>query len=363
MIKKIKGVKSEKYIIYCMTWLLILFFSPLKGQDAHFSQFYASPLTLNPATVGTYGGTFRVSTLYRDQWRSAVDQPLQTYTVNGDVKFNVAYNKNYSPDIVGLGITFFGDRVNSFEFNTNQIVLTAGYHKSLDVRTKQYLGIAVQGGILARSLNYENLTFEDQFNAVDGYTLATGENLVPNNRAASDISLGLYYTISPSKIFDFHAGLGYFHINRPNMSWYNIEEIRDPNVNKTDVIHPKWSAHLGASYKYADFITFQPRANVLIQGPYSELNLGGTFRFKVSKRSGKYFLLGPYIRGVQNKNAMGLESVIAMTGLEMNDFIFGFSYDQNVGGIIRGRRSLSSFEFSVIYIGEYHNEDNFCPQW
>ncbi|HRO74191.1 MAG TPA: type IX secretion system membrane protein PorP/SprF, partial [Saprospiraceae bacterium] len=30
------------------------------AQDAHFSQFYASPLTMNPATAGTYKGTFRI---------------------------------------------------------------------------------------------------------------------------------------------------------------------------------------------------------------------------------------------------------------------------------------------------------------
>ncbi len=351
----------QKWIFTASSILFLL--HQICGQDAHFSQFYASPLTLNPATVGTYGGTFRVSTLYRDQWRSAVDQPIQTYTINGDVKFDLAFDKSKTPDVVGLGITFFGDRVNSFELNTNQIVLTAGYHKSLDARTKQYLGIAVQGGILAKSLNYENLTFEDQFNSVDGYTFATGENLVPNNKAAADLSIGLYYTISPSKIFNFHAGLGYFHLNRPNMSWYDLNEIRDPNINKIDQIHPRWSAHVGASYKYSDFLYIQPRANFLSQGAYSELNLGSTFRFKVSKTRGQYFLVGPYVRGAKNINNFGIESIIGMAGLEMNDFILGFSYDQNVGSFLRGRRSLSSFEFSIIYIGDYHNEDNFCPQW
>ena len=87
------------------------------------------------------------------------------------------------------------------------------------------------------------------------------------------------------------------------------------------------------------------------------------FKFKVSKTSGKYFHLGPYIRGVQNANSFGIESIIGMTGFELNDFIFGFSYDQNVGSFLRGRRSLSAFEFSIVYIGNYHNEDNFCPQW
>jgi type IX secretion system PorP/SprF family membrane protein len=102
------------------------------AQDPHFSQFYASPLTLNPAIAGTYTGTFRISTLYRDQWRAAIDTPLRTFAMSGDVKFDVKVNAKNLPDAIGLGITFFGDRVATFDYNTNQILLSAAYHKVLD---------------------------------------------------------------------------------------------------------------------------------------------------------------------------------------------------------------------------------------
>ena len=125
---------------------VILFSTQTNAQDPHFSQFYGSPLTLNPAIAGTYTGTFRISTIYRDQWRSAVDDPLRTFAASGDVKFNLNYGAiKGNPDIVAVGITFFSDRVNTFDFNTNQILLTAAYHKSLDKKTKQYIGIGIQG--------------------------------------------------------------------------------------------------------------------------------------------------------------------------------------------------------------------------
>lgn len=358
-------VKLDRWMKVGFSAVVFMFLlSKTWAQDPHFSQFYASPLTLNPAIAGTYSGTFRISTIYRDQWLTAVDDPLRTFALSGDVKFELKNGSKKSlSDIVALGITFFGDRVSTFDYNTNQIVLTAAYHKSLDQRTKQYLGIGVQGGIFQRSVNYENLSFEDQFNAIDGYTNPTGENLPVNNRAYSDLSLGLYYSVTPSKSFNFHAGLGYFHLNKPNISYYNSPDIIDPNLIKTDTLNAKWSVHTGASIKTSERAYIQPRINALAQGQHAELNLGATFRYKVSKTKGQYFLLGPYFRGVKNYNNFGLESFIAMAGFEMNNFIVGVSYDQNIGSIVKDRRSLSSLEVSIIYIGEHHNDDHFCPQW
>jgi type IX secretion system PorP/SprF family membrane protein len=354
---KILSIKLIVFLLFsfCYTFLFC--------QDAHFSQFYASPLTLNPAIAGTYTGTFRISTIYRDQWRGAVDNSLKTFSASGDVKFNLNYGNKNIPDIVAVGITFFSDRVGTFDFNTNQIMVTGAYHKALDKKTKQYLGIGIQGGILQRSINYEDLTFQDQFNSIDGYTLFTGENLPSNNRAYSDMGLGLYYTVTPNNIVNFHAGVGYFHLTTPNISFYDIPDIIDPNLIKTDTLHAKWSAHTGASIKTTDRLYFQPRVNALFQGPQAEINLGATFRYKISKTSGEYLLFGPYIRGTKNYNNFGVESIIAMAGFEKNNFIIGFSYDQNIKSLISGRRSLSSLELSIIYIGEHHNEDNFCPQW
>lgn len=356
--------KFYKIIAFNMVLTLSLVLPKLvKAQDPHFSQFYASPLTLNPAIAGTYTGTFRISTIYRDQWRSALDNPFRTFSASGDVKFDLNYGNKNLPDIVAIGITFFGDRVSTFDFNTNQIVLTAAYHKALDKKTKQYLGIGVQGGVFQRAINYEDLSFQDQFNAIDGFTLGTGEFLPPNNKAFADISLGLYYSISPSKTFNFHAGLGYFHLNKPNLSYFNTPDIINPEVFKTDILPAKWSIHTGASVKTTDRMSIQPRINALVQGPFTELNLGTTFRYKLSKTAGQYLLLGPYIRGVKDYDNFGVESIIGMVGLEMNNFIVGFSYDQNLKALANERRSLSALEISIIYIGEHHNEDNFCPQW
>ena len=42
----------------------------VKAQDPHFSQFFSSPLTLNPAFTGKFNGTWRLAANHRDQWPS-----------------------------------------------------------------------------------------------------------------------------------------------------------------------------------------------------------------------------------------------------------------------------------------------------
>jgi len=58
-----------------MKRVLLIAFALLLGfvvnaQDPHFSQFNASPLTLNPAMAGKVQCTYRASVNYRDQWNS-----------------------------------------------------------------------------------------------------------------------------------------------------------------------------------------------------------------------------------------------------------------------------------------------------
>lgn len=347
-----------------MLIVMLGFASDVNAQDPHFSQFYASPLNLNPALVGSYNGTFRISTIYRDQWRAAIDNPLRTFSASGDVKIGMNFgNKKQQKDYVGLGISFFGDRVTDFDFNTNAISLSLGYHKALDVRTKQYLGIAVQGGIAQKSINYEDLEFGDQYNAINGYTLPTGEILPPNSKAFADYSVGIYYTQSPTKQLSYHAGLGYFHMNKPNISYYNLSEIIDPNVVKKSTVDPKISAHVGASIHTSDRFNFDPRINIFVQGEDFEANLGTLFRYKVSKTQSQYATFGLYGRVVKDVSTVSPESLIFMAGFERNNIILGMSYDLSLRNLTDTPKSLSSFEISITYIGEHSNDNQFCPQF
>jgi hypothetical protein len=49
-------------------WMGMVVVVVVAAQDSHFSQFFSSPLTLNPAFTGKFFGTYRVAGNYRNQW-------------------------------------------------------------------------------------------------------------------------------------------------------------------------------------------------------------------------------------------------------------------------------------------------------
>ena len=60
------GLFSMKHFF---TLLVLVFITAItQAQDPHFSQFFSSPLTINPAFTGKFNGSFRVTGNYRNQW-------------------------------------------------------------------------------------------------------------------------------------------------------------------------------------------------------------------------------------------------------------------------------------------------------
>ena len=73
--------------IYAALFVLLFSINAF-AQDIHFSQYYASPLTLNPALTANINGVFRVAANYRNQWFNVPTlnsvAPYQTYQVSFD---------------------------------------------------------------------------------------------------------------------------------------------------------------------------------------------------------------------------------------------------------------------------------------
>lgn len=344
-------------------FLLLFSASILQAQDPYYTQYYSNALQMNPATSGTYSGTFRVSMLYRDQYFQPLESSFKTLAASGDVKLDIRNTKKGLKDVISLGLTFMSDRVPLFDFNTNQLVMTLAFHKALDKKYKQTLGLGFQAGVLQRAVNYENLTFGDQFNAIDGYTLVSGEFLPPNNVTVPDLSLGLYYSVAPSKRVNAHAGLAYQHLNQPNVSYYDDASILDNNIIKTSQYPGRFVFHTGAQFISHYRLDIAPRFIGIWQGDKQILQLSTLFRIKFAERTGHYFHLGPNLRMVKDIQGNHLESLALMLGIERNNFILGLSYDWGLTSAIRDSRSFSTLEISLMYIGEHDNDSNFCPQF
>ena len=334
-----------------------LFATSLLAQDRHFSQFYSSPLTLNPALTGAFDGKYRVGALYRDQWRGLLEQPYQNFSFGADLRLDAPFSSKSNPDKLGLGLLFYRDIINSLDFSTTQIALSGAYHKSLDLGSTQFLSMGFQLGLSQRNVNYDNLTFQDQWNGVNGYSLPRSERLPENNFGYSDLSTGINYSINPEPKVAFFAGLAYHHFNKPNVSFFKGADIpKQP-------LYSRISAQLAAQFPInkEHTLMMSPRILVASQGPHFEVNAGTNFRIEVDKTYGTSLHLGGWVRPVKNIDGFNIDAVVLMAGLEYNRVLLGFSYDLNLPTLQKYKRTANVFEISLIYLGEFENDELLCP--
>ena len=74
-----------------LTLIFIFIIIQLNAQDGHFSQFYASPMSLNPALTGLSNYKLKATAQYREQWRS-VTVPYVSMQGGVEGRFNQGYN-------------------------------------------------------------------------------------------------------------------------------------------------------------------------------------------------------------------------------------------------------------------------------
>src|SRR4051812_18132278 len=98
--------------IYILVFLVSVLSLQVKAQDFHLAQYDAFPLYINPALTGNYlgeKGDYRVSSVYRTQWRALTAKPYATYGVS----YDQSYKKRY-----GFGGYILVNRSGLGNFNT-----------------------------------------------------------------------------------------------------------------------------------------------------------------------------------------------------------------------------------------------------
>src|SRR6056297_1942076 len=128
-LKHMKNTKQMKRIRHflILSTLFLGWASTSFGQDIHFSQFYLSPLNLNPAMTGVMNCNIRLTANYRNQWASVLkSNAYSTYSVSYDQRIPVGRN-----DYFGIGGTFWGDVAGEANFGTTTGKLSGSYSKKM----------------------------------------------------------------------------------------------------------------------------------------------------------------------------------------------------------------------------------------
>jgi len=336
-----------------------------EAQDVQFSQFYANPLYLNPALTGSHSGTYRIMSSYRNQWAGVGGIPFTSFSAGGDTKITLP-NKTGSfqggNDRVAAGVHFFSDRVGIFDYNTNQISFFGAFHKLLSSEINSYLSAGFQFGFAQRGINYEDLSFQDQFNGVDAFNGPTGEPLPANALGYGDLSFGLNFSTQPRTDQGFHVGLAFQHFNEPNISFFNrdlrfAEEFLPVNLDT------KLTFHTGLSIRRSDLLSIQPRAIYITQGAAASLIVGSNLKYNIIDSDEKSFHIGGWIRASDGLTTFQPTDLIISAGFQQRGLLIGFSYDHHLRDLGASILGQGIFEFTISYIGEHQNADRLCPEF
>ncbi len=325
--------------------VLVMISGFLKAQDPHFSQFFASPLTLNPAFTGKFDGQWRLAVNHRDQWPSI---PKAYVTTSGSFDFGILKNKIPENDVFGVGISGVSDASANSQLKLNYGSISMSYHKALDEDGYNTIGAGFQGTYSSLVLDVSKLTFEDMLRQ-NGFTGTTNDIIYNGtNQNYMDLNAGVLYSGSTNGQNNYYLGVSMYHINKPKVnfkdqSWYLTGRL---------------TVHAGATLPISDNLSLNASAIHQMQSKASETIIGGALTLLANgdPDNPTNVFLGSWFRFN--------DAAIPYVGLEVGSLRIGASYDVNISSLKAATANRGGSEFSLIYIKKKTESKGIpCPKF
>jgi len=328
--------------------LLLTLFIPviIQAQDIHFSQFYNSPLTLNPSLTGYMNGNFRLGAIYRNQWRD-VTKPYVTTSASFDMPIQKGFGDD---DMMGVGVVFFHDQSGTVNLATISVNASFAYHKVLGVNKTHVLSGGLQVGYVQKKVDLSNAIFADQ---MDGSLTPVNPSAdVSNiqNVNSEQLNVGLSYAVKAGSRANIFLGGALFNITKPKQSFV---------IGNDDRLPMRAVGQGSVEIKVSEKVKLIPSIIYMNQGKTYEVNVGFAMDYEFAKDVD--FLLGGYYRG-------GMDAAIPMVGLSIKNFQLAASYDVNVSTLKQSSNYKGAFEVSLLYVNKkkalpHENSIFFCPRF
>jgi type IX secretion system PorP/SprF family membrane protein len=296
----------------------------------HFSQYYFSPLSLNPANTGKYKGDYRLFANYRSQWRT-LDNGYNTYSVGGDMNLFLK-NRNLSP-----GLLILSDQSAKY-LSVTKILPSFAIHQKL-AGFKLHLGI--QPGIVIKTIDFYKHSFPNQLNWNTGSfdnTLPNIESNVGQRFTFFDLNAGFAASRRFGKL-EPEIGLAFFHLNKPKESFLD-------NTNNTLPIRQAYNISVNYSMTPSVILNFHSLYGTTTKA--SDLVSGLNIEFVLSR--GPFFdntvFAGFMWRNGFNRN---LDAGVITGGINYLNYTIGFSYDVTISELKTSVNSRGAYEIAFIY--------------
>lgn len=330
----------------------LVFAGAAKAQDLHFSQFFNSPLTTNPANTGFIpDADYRIGANYRNQWVSVMDVPYKTISVFGDAQ---VFRNRIENGWVGLGGVILRDVAGSGNLTSTKVYGSIAYHQMLGYASLLSAGFNV--GWANKRIDPTRLKFPDQFNQATGFFDAGVPTSVVFESTSSnymDIQAGLNYAYFPTDKVYVNGGFSVHHINRPRESFFTSSGFDNR-------LSPRYIGFLNASLKVNDQVIVNPMAYYTNQASASELVGGASLNYNLSGDGETQLIGGLFYRAG--------DSFIPLLGFQWKNFRMSFTYDVTNSSLSAYNNARGAIEFSLVRHGFYdeyngNQRQSLCPRF
>ena len=305
------------------------------GQDPSFSQFFSSPLNVNPALTAMINGKWRMIANIRNQWVGPAS-PYATGTISFDSK--ILKNKIPESSVFGAGVMMMYDQAMSGVLKSNYASLNLSYNiKIAEGEGDHRLGIGVGLIYGNKKIDFSRLNFEQQFTG-NGFdtNLPTGEAALSNMKSYISASAGLIYSyVSQYSSFDF--GVAGFHLNKPKQT-----VLSDP----LQYLPIRYVVHTNFDYYLNDRVVLNTNAIYQTQANVDYFSVGGAVGYFLSNEGEDDLILNAGL-WYWSKNA-----IIPYFGIVYKNFQFGLTYDITVSKLSAASQKPKTFELSIIIRGD-----------
>lgn len=322
----LKPIQCRQSIKWLLSGIFVVFLVVLKGQDPIFSQFYLSPLQLNPGLTGLSDGP-RFAVNYRNQF-PGFNNAYRTYALSYDQFFD---NLNS-----GVGFWLLSDDAGDGLLKT---IKAAGiYAYRVRIKKDLYMKMGIEIGVVQSTLNWDRLRFGDQIDDYLGDTSPGGtpyptEEFAPEKNSIIYPDLGFGFFLNNKLLY---TGISVRHLNTPNPEYLGI------NPNLSSGIPMRWTAHAGAtipvfssSSRKNSRMAFSPSIIYVLQGPFQQINGGVTFDAGAVSFGGYYRI-----------SSGQSEAIIGAIGFRTKQLKIGYSYDMTISGF---PSSGGTHELGLVY--------------
>lgn len=299
------------------------------AQDPHFSQYFVSPMTLNPALIGKDVADTRISTIMRAQWwGSTTVQPFYTSTISLEKHLLSARPGNNS---LAIAFSLLSDASNGGLLKNNFFSAGIAYNKALDAEGKELLGGGITVTYANRIFDAGKFEFQSQFGSM-GFqrSMPSNDPVSIASRHYWDVNAGLHYS-KTKNIWGYYVGVSVFHTGTPREAEYNGETYH---------LKMRGSLQAGLQFYLANKTEVHFSSAVDMQGVNRIYSLGGVCKIYARDETIHFLNIGLW-------NRFG-DAVYPYVGLEGNKWLGAITYDIITGGENTFSQTVQSMEFSFI---------------